>query len=136
MNSVTRNPKRYKKILSRYYTGRCNIYIKEAVTDRETHKTRAKESLLYKNIPCRLSHESKAISSAYERNTVTQQVMLFLDNEIEIPAGAKIEVVQDGVRNLYGAAGEPNVFETHQQVELTLWEDYSGKGSKRTEEFF
>ena len=132
MSSILRNVGRYKTILTRMYTGSAKVEVKHAVTDKKSHKTRTQVETLYENIQCRLSHESKTLTEPYNRNTVNQTIMLFLDNIYEIPAGARITVTQDGVTNRYGLASEPNVFETHQQIELTLWEDWSGKGSKRS----
>lgn len=132
MIGILRNPERFKETISRFYTGSCDVEIKASVTDQETFKTRPEVKTLYKSIPCRLSHESKALSESYERNTVGQTILLFLDNSYEIPAGSKITVLQDEVKNIYGAASEPNVFETHQEIELKLWEDWSGQGSKRS----
>ena len=131
MRTILRSPEHIKAILTRYYTGTATVEIKESVYDESTHKTRPQVTTLFENIQCRLSHESKTLTSAYERNLVDQTIMLFLDNIYDIPAGAKITVVQDGVENCYGLASEPNVFETHQQIELKLWEDWSGTKSKR-----
>lgn len=130
--NILNNPERIKQTISRFYTGRAKIEIKKSVTDEGTHKTRPQVLTVYKSIPCRLSHDSKATSSAYPINNVSQTIELFTDNIYEIPAGAKITVTQDGVTNIYGCASEPNVFETHQQIELELWEDWSGTRSKRS----
>ena len=134
MRTILHNPGRIKAILTQFYTGICKVEIKESVTDPDTHKTRPEVVTLYDNVQCRLSHESKSVSESYERNRVAQTIMLFLDNIYEIPAGAKITVTQDEVTNIYGMASEPNVFETHQEIELELWEDWSGTRSKRSVE--
>lgn len=134
MRTILHNPGRIKAILTQFYTGICKVEIKESVTDPDTHKTRPEVVTLYDNVQCRLSHESKSVSESYERNRVVQTIMLFLDNIYEIPAGAKITVTQDEVTNIYGMASEPNVFETHQEIELELWEDWSGTRSKRSVE--
>ena len=131
MKTILNNPQRFKDIIKRFYSGTCTITEKKSVKDEKTFKTRIQEVMKYENIPCRLSHSSNNLSDAYPRNTVTQTIKLFLDNDYEIKAGSKIAVTQDGITNIYGATSEPNVFETHQEIELILWEDWSVKGSKR-----
>lgn len=123
--TILRNPERFKAVISRFYTGICEVEVKESITDPQTNKTRPEKKTLYSELPCRLSHDSKNKIEAYPRNTVGQEITLFLNNDVEIPAGAKITITQDGVTNIYGAASEPNVFETHQEIALTLWEDWS-----------
>ena len=132
MKTILRNPNRFKAVLTRFYTGICKVEVKKSITDPSTHKTRPVIETLYKNVQCRLSHESKRVAESYDRNTITQTIMLFMDNIFEIPAGCRITVTQDGVTNEYGAASEPNVFETHQEIELGLWRDWSGTQSKRS----
>lgn len=132
VKTILHNPDRFKAILTHFYTGIAKVEIKESVTNEDTHKTRPEVSTLYDNVQCRLSHVTKTTSEAYDRNTVAQSIVLFLDNIYEIPAGCRITVTQDGVTNVYGASSEPNVFETHQEIELRLWEDWSGTRSKRS----
>lgn len=131
MRTILRRPDLIKKSIQSFYTGLATVEIKESIKD-ENGKIRPVVKVEYEDLPCRLSHESKNPSTGYERNTVSQTIMLFLDNEPEIPAGAKITVLQDGVKNVYGCASEPNVFETHQEIELVLWEDWSGTRPKRS----
>lgn len=131
METILKNPLKYKNIIKKFYTGVCNVYEKQSVTDAETFKTRPQIVMKYEKVPCRLSHSSNTTTDSYPRNTVSQDIKLFLDNDYEIKAGSQIEVTQDNVTNKYGAASEPNVFETHQEVTLNLWEDYSGRKSKR-----
>lgn len=123
--TILRNPERFKAVISHFYTGVCEVEIKESVKDPETHKIRPEIKVLYTSLPCRLSHDSKNKTEAYQRNTTGQEITLFLDNKVEIPAGAKITVTQDDVTNIYGMTSEPNVFETHQEIALGKWEDWS-----------
>ena len=134
MKTILHNPDRFKAILTKFYTGTWKVEIKRSITDPKTHKTRPEIETLFENVQCRLSHESKSVTQSYDRNTVDQTIMLFLDNIYEIPAGSRITVAQDNVVSRYGMASEPNVFETHQQIELELWEDWSETGSKRINE--
>lgn len=125
MATVLRNPDRFKKAIERFYTGRCTVTVKKSVKDETTKKIRPQEVVIYEDIPCRLSHDSKALTESYDRNTATQTIKLFVDNEFDIPTGAKIKVTQDNITNLYGASSVSNVFETHREIELEKWEDWA-----------
>ena len=57
--------------------------------------------------------------------SLTQGTKLFLPPNVEIKAGSKIIVEQDGVKNAYSASGVPAVYPTHQEIILTLFERWA-----------
>ncbi|MGE4214139.1 MAG: hypothetical protein AB7E42_05095 [Anaerotignaceae bacterium] len=78
------------------------------------------------DVPCRLSYNS--IPNATETataTTVTQTIKLFLGTDVTVKAGSRIVVAQAGKTNSYVAAGEPAVYLSHQEVELTLKERWA-----------
>lgn len=96
------------------------------VTDPDTHLTRPQEVIVLENAPCRLSFET--IKPATETDTVAtlaQGVKLFLAPESVINPGSKVIVMQAGRTTEYTASGQPAVYDTHQEVILSLDNKYT-----------
>ena len=105
------------------YDGTCTIteFISSTGAINNTVAT-----VVAENVPCRLSYKSKP--SATETATATsigQTIKLFLGTDVAIKAGSRIVVKQAGKTNSYVAAGEPAVYMSHQEVELTLKERWA-----------
>lgn len=76
---------------------------------------------VHEGLACRLSH-SRTMTTA-EDNAVANVVItiqLFINPEILIKAGSKIEVTQNGRKQVYKRSGEPAVYPTHQEIVLAL----------------
>lgn len=115
-----------EKQLERLYTGRCTImeYVVEA--DPKTHITgHPKEQVVYENIPCRLSRKSFPAAVQGDGNGITEQIKLFLSPEIEVKAGSKITVTQNGMTRDYKNSGVSAVYSSHQEVELELFRGWA-----------
>lgn len=110
------------------YTGRATVEVYETYKDPVTKKTVQSVNQVHEDLPCRLSHESKSVSDSVSLPQADQTIMLFTypSSEVLIPSGSKITVTQDGVTEVYAHSGIVNNFETHQQIELTLWNGWAG----------
>ncbi len=100
------------------YDGRCTI---TEFQEQEGPINNTAPVVVAENVPCRVSY--KTLSSAKQTDTataVTQVTKLFLSPEVAIKAGGEITVTQNGATKTYKAAGEPAVYVSHQEVELTL----------------
>lgn len=115
-----------KTALEYLWKGKCTIYVKQESVNQTNKRTKFVEHAVYIDQPCKLSFAS--IKQAMENtNTskVTQVVKLFISNVINIPAGSKIIVTQNGVTNEYQNSGEPAVYTNHQEIILELFKGWS-----------
>lgn len=115
-----------RKAIESQYKGRCNIFEYKSVTDPITKITSPKEVLVYKNFPCKLSYEkidtTNQSTGAAEMSMLTK---LFITPDINIKAGSKIVVTQNGVTTAFANSGEAGRFSNHQEIMLTLFERWA-----------
>lgn len=117
---------RYKNIISKLYDGKCTIIVYKAITDPVTHrKDKAKEIIKYRDIPCRLSHKGTQTVQQVEGGKIGQQIKLILDNNIVVEPNSKIVVTQVGTTKAYKNSGVSQVYQTHQEIDLKLFEGWS-----------
>lgn len=115
-----------RKAIESTYTGVMTISERQSVKDPNTHITSTKEVVVLENQPCKLSFETIAATAQTETAaSLTQGTKLFLPPDVEVKAGSKIIVEQDGVKNAYSASGVPAVYPTHQEIILTLFERWA-----------
>lgn len=115
-----------RKAIESTYTGVMTISERQSVKDPNTHITSTKEVVVLENQPCKLSFETIAATAQTETAaSLTQGTKLFLPPDVEVNAGSKIIVEQDGVKNAYSASGVPAVYPTHQEIILTLFERWA-----------
>ena len=110
-----------RKAIECLYVGRCVITNSQAVFNEATKRTTFKDVVLCENEPCRLSFST--VSEASQTDTaanVSQVVKLFIRPELEIKAGSKITVTQNGRTVKYIASGQPAVHTNHQEIVLSL----------------
>jgi len=111
-----------RKAIESTYTGVMTVSERQSVKDPNTHITSTKEVVVLENQPCKLSFETIAATAQTETAaSLTQGTKLFLPPNVEIKAGSKIIVEQDGVKNAYSASGVPAVYPTHQEIMLELF---------------
>lgn len=55
-------------------------------------------------------------------NSVAQIIKLFLPTDYSISPGSKIVVTQNGVTTEYKNAGKPFIYDSHQEIEVELFE--------------
>lgn len=116
----------YKNALEMLWRGLCTIVVREEKQNETNKRTEFEERELYTNQPCKLSFTTIKQTDEYNNVAeVTQIVKLFISNEIDIPAGSKIIVTQNGRTTTYRRSGEPAVYTYHQEVPLELFERWA-----------
>lgn len=114
-----------RKTIESMYIGTCDVIEYQKSIDPVTKKSGFVEVPVLLAQPCRVSF--KDIKSTGDGNTagVTQQIKLFVAPEVIIKEGSKIEVTQNGRKETYANSGKPAVYETHQEIILTLFDRWS-----------
>ena len=96
------------------------------VENEETGLSDEEEVIVIENQPCKLSFKKLTAASQTETAAAVSQVIkLFLAPEINVKAGSKLVVTQNGVTGKYSASGIPAVYSTHQEIVLELWEGWA-----------
>lgn len=115
-----------RKAIESMYKGLCTVKTWESVKNPITKITTQKEVIKFENQPCRLSHEKQTTSSkTVGPAVISQTIKLFIAPELDIPAGSKITVTQNGKTTDYERSGEPAVFTNHQEITLDLFKEYA-----------
>ncbi|QVY60936.1 ABC transporter ATP-binding protein [Cytobacillus gottheilii] len=120
------NINRHRKAIETMYTGLCTISEYQSVRDPVTKRTKQEEVSVLSGQACHLSF--KTIPAANQRDnatTIAQTTKLFIAPELEIKAGSKITVTQNGVTTSYSQSGLPAVYPTHQEISLKLFEGWA-----------
>lgn len=115
-----------RALMQTYHEGVCSVTEYQSVRDEVTKITRQQEVTVLKEQPCKLSFDK--LSVVVQSDTAaakTQTTTLFLAPEIQIRAGSKVTVTQNGITTVYKASGEPSVYATHREVPLELYEEWS-----------
>lgn len=117
---------RARKAIESLYTGKCDIINQQKVKDPATKQTHFEDVTIATAQPCRVSF--KSITSTEQGSgaaSVKQSIKLFISPDIDITAGARIIVTQNGKTQEYKASGEPALYSTHQEVILELGGEYA-----------
>ena len=112
--------------LESLYAGRCDIISQQEVFDPVTKQTRFESVTVVANQPCRLSF--KTITMAQEGTGATrlvQVIKVFIAPEIEVKAGSRLVITQNGKKAEYKASGEPALYSNHQEIILELAGDFA-----------
>ena len=108
------------------YSGRMTVYEHKKVKDEKTQLTAFNDVAVLKDIPCKLSFQSKqAAADTVAAMAVSQTIKLFTAPDIIINPGSKITVTQNGVTKDYTYSGVPAVYVTHQEIVLELFERWA-----------
>lgn len=115
-----------RQAIESQYKGRCDIYEYKKQKDPDTKITSTKEVCVLKNQPCKLSYEKIATTNPSSGVAqVSMSTKLFIAPEINIKAGSKIVVTQNGVTTVFANSGEAGIFTNHQEIMLTLYERWA-----------
>lgn len=123
-DAVGQAQKIHRKIVEQTYDGMCTVIQKIAVKDPDTKVTSYKEVSLLTDQTCHLSYSGTA--AAADSGTIAmaaQTIKLFLEPEIMIPPGSRIEVTQLGRTESYAQSGKAAVYSSHQEILLELWKE-------------
>lgn len=117
--------KMVKQAIERLYDGECTIVEHKPFKDMN-RTTSFRDVILYEKEPCRLSFQS--LDTTQKDNgaaEIKQVIKLFIAPDINIPAGCKITVTQNGVTADYKSSGVPAVYTNHQEIILELFERWA-----------
>lgn len=113
-----------KKAVESQYKGVCMVI--EQRKYMAGNITKLREVLVKKGIPCRLSYSSApAAGEAAPASPIMQTAKLFLAPEIQVKAGSKLLVTQNGITTAYQRSGQPVVYGSHQEINLMLFEGWA-----------
>jgi len=124
---------RARKAVESLYNGVCDVIEYKKVT-KANKSTCFEEVTVLSKQPCRLSYKastsmSLSIKSTQENenlsSTMEQMIKLFISPDIEIKAGSKIVVTQNGKTVAYKGSGQPAIYKTHQEITLDLFEGWA-----------
>lgn len=106
--------------LRRLWTDECTIFDIVKTTDPDTGRTVS--GLVARNpepLPCRLSFSTLVAATVSDNAAaVSQVVKLFLDVEVDVSPGSRIDVARNGQTTQYRSSGIPARYSTHQEVIL------------------
>ena len=111
-------------VVEKLYDDVCTVY--EYKPYKIGNLTKHREEILYADIPCRLSYSSSPDNTQSDAAAATtQSIKLFINPAYNIPSGCKIEVTHKGSKTDYSASGQPKLYISHQEIELTLFEGWA-----------
>lgn len=106
------------------YEDTCTVYVYEPRLIGKL--TKHGEKIIYTDIPCRLSFSSSPDNTQSDTAAAkVQSIKLFLNPSYNVPSGCKIEVTHKGTKTEYSASGQPMQYVSHQEIELTLFEEWA-----------
>ncbi len=115
-----------RKAIEETYDGVLTVTEIKKVKEEKSKLTRMEPVVVLEEQPCRLSFEIlKAAVQSESGAAVSQVAKLFVSPEVQIKAGSKITVAQDGVTTDYTHSGIPAVYPTHQEIILELFERWA-----------
>lgn len=115
-----------RKAIEGTYNGILTVIEMKKVKEEKSKLTRMEPMVVLEGQPCRLSFETlKANAQSESGAAVSQMAKLFVSPEVQIKAGSKITVAQDGVTTDYTHSGIPAVYPTHQEIILELFERWA-----------
>lgn len=115
-----------RKSIESTYEGVLTVTEHQKVKDEVTKITGYQDVVVLDDQPCRLSFEKiQTASQSESAATVAQTTKLFVSPDITIKAGSKITVTQAGITTDYQCSGIPAVYQTHQEIILDLFEDWT-----------
>lgn len=107
--------------IEKMYESTCSVWQFSRVYDKATHSTKMKKVALFENVPCHISY---GISGAAKQTdtiaVIGQNITLYLPPEYAVPAGCEIIIEGQGRTTKYESSGEPAVYQSHQEISLTL----------------
>lgn len=108
------------------YEGLCTIMEYHDVRDEKTKLSHEEEVTIVENQPCKLSFEKlNAVVQTDTASAKSQIIKLFLAPEVQVKAGSKIIVTQNGMTEEYSSSGQAAIYSTHQEIILELFRGWA-----------
>lgn len=116
----------YKNAIQSLWQGRATITVREGKYNPANGRTEPVERVTVADQPCRVSYSTVTNTEPNsEAALVAQTVKLLIDPAVDIPAGSKITVTQNGVTRDYEQSGKAAVYTCHQEVPLELFKEWA-----------
>ena len=113
-----------RRAIESLYTDTCKIITDCDVVDESGIMITTR--VVSQSYPCRLSYKDIPNATSEGIPIMSQSVKIFLAPEIKISSGSEIHVIRQD-RNLeFVLAGVAAVYETHQEISLTLKKVHNG----------
>ena len=112
-----------RKYIETLYLDKCDIYEYRTVVNSDDYTTGTEEVLVHKDVPCKMSCDSRNPSYDGVSESQYQRIKLIVNPEIEIKAGSRIVVTRGGKSISYNNSGTPAKFFNHQEITLIIEED-------------
>lgn len=116
---------RARKAIESRYKGICTVYEYKNVKDEVTKITSKKEVAVLENQPCKLSFESLNPTTTDGVAVQSMGAKLFISPEVNIKAGSKVVVTQNGITTEFSNSGIPAIYSNHQEIMLTVFDKYA-----------
>lgn len=114
-----------RKAVELLYNGTCTVTAYQEYV-KPNKSTGHREVVVLNDQPCRIVYTSAPAVAGTETGTAAaQQIKLFIAPELEIKAGSKIAVTQNGVTKDYCCSGIPAVYMSHQEINLEVWKGWA-----------
>ena len=113
-----------RKAFEKCYDGTFTVTEHQKVKN-PNHTTGFSDVVVLKDQPCRLSFSSSPVTTDGDVAVMAQTVKLFYSPEIQVKAGSKITVTQNGVTTDYKQSGTPAVYSTHTEILLELFKGWA-----------
>ena len=114
-----------RKAVESLYTGVCTITERRPGT-KPNGSTGFMEETVLVDQPCRLSYSgSNSASSEESASRAGQSIKVYLAPEIRVAPGSRLTITQNGVTEVYRNSGRSAVFQTHQEISLELFEEWT-----------
>lgn len=116
---------RSRKAIESLYADICRIITEKDTIDPDTGivNTARVTSAEYH---CRISYKNLPVTGGDGIPVITQSATLFLSPEIDVPAGADVDVVRQGRHLHFKSAGVSAVYDNHQEISLEHREVHNG----------
>lgn len=122
VNSLDIAFKRAKQAIETLYRDKATVSIKSSKPTNKGFDDKTDWTPLMVDVPCKVSRRAQKSAADAEYAGVNQEVVIYLDTAIQVPAGARIDVVDvNGQRTKYKRAnGGYMSYATHQEVVVVL----------------
>lgn len=115
-----------RKAIESLYQGTCTVTEHQKVM--KTNKSIGfNDVVVLEDQPCRLSFKNITDTDQSDNaaSAVIQVIVLFIAPDVSIAPGSKITVTQNGVTANYQQSGMPAMYDTHQEIILDLFREWS-----------
>ncbi len=112
--------------LEMLYKDSCTVIELQDVVDPITHITSKQEVIVHEKVPCKISYRTQLPTGDGVAGSLNSFLtVLQLSPDLEIKAGSRIDVTRDGKTISYKNSGKPAIYHNHQEIQLTLLDDYA-----------